>query len=122
MRPNRVNTMESVVMAIPILPGKTQETQKYFEDLKAEKWQEFCQSEERVGIVKERDFLQITPNGDIVLMYVEAEDLDQTFAQFAASQNPFDLYIKSELKKLTGLDLGQSISEALPQLLLAYDK
>ncbi|XES78578.1 MAG: hypothetical protein ACBZ72_06820 [Candidatus Bathyarchaeia archaeon] len=114
--------MESVVMAIPILPGKTQETQKYFEDLKAEKWQEFCQSEERAGIVKERDFLQITPNGDIVLMYVEAEDLSKAFAQFAASQNPFDLYIKSELKKLTGLDLGQSISEALPQLLLAYDK
>ncbi len=117
-----MNLMDSIIMAMPILPGKIQEAKKYFENLKAEKWQEFCRSEERAGILKERDFLQVTPNGDLILMYLEAKNISNAFETFAASQDPFDVYVKGEVKKLTGVDLNKPSTEPTPKLLLAYDK
>ncbi|MCW4019207.1 MAG: DUF6176 family protein [Candidatus Bathyarchaeota archaeon] len=112
--------MDSIVMAIPILSGKNQEAKEYFQKLTTENWQDFCKSEERLGVLKERDFLQVTPSGDILLMYLEAEDINKVFEAFAASKEPFDVYIKQEVQKFTGVDFNQSNSEPLPQLLLTY--
>jgi len=107
---------------MPILPGKTEAAKKYFETLKAKKWMQFCKSEEKTGVEKERDFLQVTPKGDLILMYLESKDISKVFATFAASKDSIDLYIKAELKKLTGIDFNQQSSDPLPELLLAYDK
>ncbi len=70
-----VKPLESIIVAVPILPGKTQAVKKYFETLTSKKWTDFCKSEERLGVVKERDFLQVTPNGDLILMYLESNDI-----------------------------------------------
>lgn len=70
---------------------------------------------------KERDFLQSTPMGDMVVIYLESKDMNKTFSEFAASKDPFDVWFKEELKKITGVDLNQP-SGPLPGLMLTYDK
>jgi hypothetical protein len=114
--------MDSVIMVVPILPGKTEATKKYFETLKTKKWKQFRQSEENLGIEREEDFLQVTPNGDFITMYVQAKDINAVFEKFAASQSPIDVYLKNQIKKLTGVDMNQPSTEPLPPLLLKFEK
>ena len=44
--------------------------------------------------------LQSTPQGDIVGIYIEGDDPQKGNAGFAASQEPFDLWFKEELRKI----------------------
>ncbi len=72
------------------------------------------------GIEKERDFLQVTPQGDFFLIYIESEDIQKTFDSFTKSKEPFDLWYIQEMKKNTGADFSKPSSELLPQMLIEY--
>lgn len=114
--------MESVILGIQILPGKTEAIRKMYYTIKAEKWKEYMASQKKSGVEKERDFLQATPRGDIILVYIESKDIKKTFEVFAASKDPIDVWIKGELKKYTDVDFNQPGKGSLPELLLSYDK
>ena len=113
--------MASLAMAIPILPGKTEEVRKMFKTIKEEKWREYDTSQRQAGIKRERDFLQPTPAGDFVIMYMESDDFNKTFTEFGMSKDPFDVWIREEVKKTTGFDFSQPPSGPLPEQLLQYD-
>ena len=112
--------MESLIMALPILPGKTEAVKTMFRKVKEQKWADYEGVQKRQGIEKERDFLQITPQGDFLLIYIESKDIQKTFDTFTTSKDPFDLWYMDEMKKNTGVDFSQPSSEALPELLIAY--
>src|SRR5713226_1554835 len=111
----------SLALAIPVLPGKTEGVRKIFKAIKTEKWKEYDRSQKRAGVKKERDFLQSSPMGDMVILYLESDDLNKAFSEFGASKDPFDLWIKKELKNATGVDFSQPSSSPLPELLVSYD-
>ncbi len=114
--------MDSVILGISILAGKTEAVRKMYQTIKNEKWKEYAVSQKKSGVEKERDFLQTTPKGDIILIYMESKDIRKTFALFAASKDPVDVWIKGEVKKCTGVDFNQHGEGPLPELLLSYDK
>ena len=107
---------------MPILAGKTEAVKAMFKTLKNEKWKEYDKSQKRAGIERERDFLQMTPMGDMVLMYIESKDIQKVFMTFAVSKDPFDIWVKDEIKKSTGIDFNQPPSGPLPEMLVSYDK
>jgi hypothetical protein len=109
-------------MALPILTGKTESVKAMFKTVKDEKWKEYERVQKKSGIEKERDFLQTTPMGDMLLIYVESKDIQKTFMSFSASKDPFDLWYIEEIKKNTGVDFSQPPSGPLPELLISYDK
>ena len=77
-------------------------------------------SDRRVGITKERWFLQSLPTGDVLIGYAEGEDLARSFAQIAASQDPIDRWFKDNIRDITGVDLDQM--EGLPsERLYSYE-
>ncbi len=106
-------------MALPILPGKTEAVKAMFKQIRELKWADYERVQKRQGIKKERDFLQVTPQGDFFLIYIEAENVQETFAAFTASKDPFDLWYMAEMKKCTGVDFSKP-GGALPELLLSY--
>lgn len=90
--------MDSIAPVAPVLPGKTEALRNMYKVLKKEKWNEFVKSEKRTGTEKERNFLQNTPMGDMVIVRLESKELKKTFEAFAASKDPFDIWLKEELK------------------------
>jgi hypothetical protein len=108
------------MMAMPILPGKTEALKAMFREIKEQKWAEYQRVQIKQGIEKERDFLQETPTGDFFLIYIESEDIQKTFDAFTTSKDPFDLWYIEELKKSTGVDFSKPSSEPLPQMLISY--
>jgi hypothetical protein len=111
----------SLALSYPILPGKTEAAKKLFEAIKTEKWKEFDQSQRRSGIKKERDFLQTTPIGDMVILYMESDDFQRAFTEFGNSKDPFDMWLKQELKDISGIDFSEPAPGTMPQELMTYD-
>src|SRR5216684_342857 len=99
--------MASLALALPILPGKTEAVRKMFRTLKNEKWNEYDKAQRRAGVKKERDFLQPSPMGDLLIVYLEQDDFNKGFSEFAASRDSFDVWLKKEVKNATGMDFNQ---------------
>lgn len=76
---------------------------------------EFAEALKRQGVTKESWFLQKTPQGDMVVVYFEAEDLEKTFETEAKSKDPFMVWFKQQVKSITGVDLEQPSDEPPPE-------
>ena len=109
-------------MALPILPGKTDAVKAFFKTVKDEKWKDYERVQKNAGIEKEQDFLQVTPMGDMLLIFLESKDIQKTFMTIAASKDPFDLWYMEEMKKNTGVDFSQPPAGPMPEMLISYHK
>jgi hypothetical protein len=113
--------MASLALVLPILPGKTEVVRKMFRTLKSEKWKDYDRAQRKAGVKKERDFLQSSPMGDMLIVYLEQDDFSKAFSELAASKDPFDVWLKKEVKNATGIDFSQPPSGPLPELLSSWD-
>ena len=116
--------MESLAVAIKILPGKTQDVKNMFNTLKNEKWAEYLESQKRQGIIMEKDFLQTSPEGDLLISYWEAEDLLKGMTVMMASKDPFDVWLKQQYENFSGIKMDQPPPENEqqgPLLLLSFN-
>src|SRR5947209_15202299 len=98
--------MDHICFALPILPGKTDDARTFHRDLEGPRKADYVASEQRIGIVKEHWFLQHTPQGDMLLAYMESPDFASALGQFASSQDTFDQWFKQRLADVTGVDLN----------------
>jgi len=60
-----------------------------------------------MGVSVERVWHQTTPQGDLAIVYEEADDLAQGLPRLAASQEPFDVWFKQQVLEIHGVDFNQ---------------
>ncbi len=113
--------MDHICFALPLLPNKTQEAREFQRALDGPRKAEYAASEQRIGIVKEHWFLQQTPQGDLLLAYMESPDFAQALGQFAHSQEAFDHWFKERLAAVTGVDLNNPPPGPLSEALSSYE-
>lgn len=87
-----------MALCAPLAPGATERARAFVAD--AYHRDEFTASRRRLNVSEELITLQSTPQGDIVGIYIEGDDPQKGNAGFAASQEPFDLWFKEELRKI----------------------
>ena len=92
-----------------------------FKIVKDERWKEFENAQRKAGVDKERAFLEATPMGDMLLIYIESKDIQKTAMSFSESKDSFDNWFTEEIKKNTSVDYTRAILP-LPELLVSYDK
>ena len=98
--------MASYAFANPIQKGKLDAWKKYAAEMSGPKRAEFEASRKRVGLSKEKVWLQKTPMGDFAVVYWEANDIKKVFEQFATSNDPFDKWFREKvLIEIHGMDL-----------------
>ena len=117
--------MESTIMALPILPGKMDAVKAMFKTIRDEKMKDNERVDKMAGVEKEQDFVQSTPMGDMLYMYIESKDIKKTLAEFgalAASKDPYILWFDEEMKKNTGIDLSQPPTVAPPENVLSWHR
>ena len=114
--------MDHICVAFPVLPGKTAEARAFFQELDGPRKAEFDRSERRIGITKELWFVAESPAGDQLLGYMEAADFNSAFGAFVQSRDDFDMWFKSRMAAVTGLDLNNPPADFKPpQLVSHYD-
>jgi hypothetical protein len=107
-------------MAVPILPGKTEQWRRFLGELNGPRRAEFEASRRRLG-VHERTFFQSTPMGDLVIVTLEGDDPQGAFAHFSAANDEFTRWFLQHVTELHGIDLAQPAPGPLPEQVVDSD-
>ena len=107
--------MQTFCAAFPVLPGKTEAGREFAKACMGPRRAEYAESLKAGGVTKESWFLQKTPQGDMVIVHFEAEDVKKTFEIIAMSKTPFMVWFKQQVKSVTGVDLEQPSDEPPPE-------
>ena len=102
--------MESFAFVAPILPGKEDACMRFAQEMAGPRRSEFEASRRRLGLTTQRLYLQHTPQGALLIVYVEEDHLEQTSEGLATSQDPFDVWYRQQVQDIHGLDLTQQRS------------
>jgi hypothetical protein len=108
------DVMAMLAMAFPIPAGKTEQWKTFMAELMGPRKGEFAASRRSLG-VRERTFLQHTPQGDLVLVTLEGDHPDTAFAEFARRTDPFTVWFKQQVSEIHGMDLNAPPPGPMPQ-------
>ena len=106
--------------AFPVLPGKTEQARAFANDVMGARRREFDESQARFGATKETWSLQSTPDGDLMLVWFEAPDIEKGFATLGESQESFDVWFRAQVQETTGFDLAAPPEAPPPEVLVDW--
>ncbi len=113
--------MDHIGFALPIRPGKGADARAFLAELDGPRKGQYDASERKIGITKELWFFQQTPNGDLIVAYMESADFGTALGAFAQSKEEFDVWFKERLANATGVDLNTPPPGPLSELLSHYE-
>jgi hypothetical protein len=113
--------MQHALFALPIHAGKSDAARAFLKDLETGRKADYAASEQRLGITKELWAIQQTPMGDLFVIYFEGADIGGAVGQFVGSRDAFDLWFKSQVNDMTGVDLNVPPPGALSEILSVYE-
>ena len=101
--------MPRFLVAIPVAADVGEEARKFDEEVRARS-EEFSESRRRIGVTRERGWLQRTPDGgQLFLLMLEGDDPVEANRRFAESREPFDVWFKERAGAIFGIDVNQPI-------------
>ena len=86
--------------AAPLQPGKTDQGRAFGNEAFVQRRAEMTESRLAKRMTREEIFLNQTPSGDMVVVYLEGEDPVQANRDFASSNTPFDRWFKDRCKEI----------------------
>jgi len=108
--------MATLGIAVPLLPGKTQTWLEVAAQINGPRRKEMDEFHKRVGITTENWYLQQTPQGDLIVLYLEG-NIPQCFEELAKSDHPFDLWLKQVWLDTEGIDFGKPLPAPPPDVI-----
>lgn len=86
--------MAEFSFAVPILPGKTEAWRKAVADLSGPRREDYKRSRKVLGIKREHVCLQHTPQGDMVVVHMDAKDPASVMPAMLAGVTQFDFWFR----------------------------
>jgi hypothetical protein len=108
--------------AFPVLPGKIDQARAFAGEIAGARRREFDESQARFGATRETWSLQSTPDGDFMLVWFEAPDIEKVFGTLAESSDPFDVWFRQQVMEVSGVDMSAPSEEPLPEVLVDWTK
>jgi hypothetical protein len=98
--------MPALAFTLPILPGKTETDREVMRSCwEGERRADFQASRQRHGITTESAWIQHTPNGDVAVVYIEADDLGNGRDRYI--RRPFDRWFRDYVRDVHGVSLEE---------------
>lgn len=104
----------------PLKPGATEAARAFANEAWKTRAADFAASREKLGNTRETVILNQTPQGDMVVVYVEGDDPAESNRRFAASHEAFDVWFKDECRKIFPEFID--FNEPLPPIETIWDK
>jgi hypothetical protein len=98
--PQASRRQKGFAFAAPLQPGKSAAAREFAKEAYVTRQKEMAESRSAKGLTREVVFLNQTPAGDVVVVYLEGSDPVEGNRQFAASNTPFDRWFKDECKAI----------------------
>jgi predicted ester cyclase len=103
-----------LAVAFPILHGKEEDWQRFRDQLRGPRKQEFIESRRRLH-VREVTFHQKTPVIELVIITLEGDAPGLAFINFASANDDFTNWFVEQVKELHGIDLRQPSTGGPPE-------
>ena len=99
---------QSIAFAAPFLPGKTDADREALRSCaEGDRKADHEASRKRAGITRESVWIQSTPDGDVAVVLIEADDIGAAMGALAGSEEPFDAWFRDHIKDVHGMDLSE---------------
>jgi hypothetical protein len=112
--------MQSVAFAVRLLPDQTDADRialaSCWVGARKEAYQD---ARRRAGIIREAVWIQPAPDGDVAVVYLEADDLATAFTILGTSAEPFDRWFRDHVRRVHGIALEEGVTA--PELVLDFD-
>lgn len=112
--------MASLASAFPILPGKREQWKHFSQEMVGPRHSEYKASRSRLGVTREVAYLQRTPQGDLAIVYIEAQNIARVFEGLGQSQEPFDIWFREQVKQIHDVDFSEPVSGPLPEAIVDW--
>lgn len=111
--------MPAIGFVLPLLPGKTDVDRAAMVSCwHGERRAAYEDARRRAGITREAVWIQPGPTGDVVVVYMEADDLEAAFKTVASSEEPFDRWFRDHVREVHGIALEDGF--APPEQILDF--
>ena len=97
----------------PLAPAKSQAYASFSREATA-RMAEFADARQSYGISVDRSFLNHTPMGDFLVVYLEGDDPVAGNHAFATSAHPFDVWFRGRASEILGIDFTQPLPPIEP--------
>jgi hypothetical protein len=109
----------SVVVALPILPGKEEEWRRFAQELEDTHAREYEDLRDRLGVRAGSVSLARMFRGEMALVRAEIENPEEILGTLRASEGPFDAFFKEKVLELHGYDLEGSASRRCTEVIFS---
>jgi hypothetical protein len=106
-----------VVFGLPILKGKKEQWKEFTSKLRNEFSSQFVESRKKAG-VRERSFVQSTPEGDLVIVTLEGNDPAAAFPTMFTTHDQYTDWFVQQVKEVHGIDLREPMPGPPPELII----
>jgi hypothetical protein len=103
----------------PILKGKEGAARAFAAETTGTRRADFEAAQARSNVTRETWAMQETPMGSFMLVWFEG-DIEKAFAELATDESAFGTWMRSQVKDITGVDLGAPPEGALPDVLVDW--
>ena len=96
--------MPSTMYVIPVPPGNTEPMKAAFAEMEGGREQQCVDNRHVMGITREFVSLQKTPQGDLLIAYLEGDDPDKAVERMTASGSEYARWIADTVFPLLGTE------------------
>jgi hypothetical protein len=114
--------VDQICLALPVLMGRTGQARRLMQQLDGPRRVDHDRFERRLGIHKAVWYLAATPLGDLLIAYLELDDLGRAATLLSRSHDNFDLWFNAALRDATGVDLRAGEQIPLPELFCNWEE
>ena len=107
--------MSHLAIALPCLPDGASKLRDLAAACAGPRREEFAEFHRRVGLDKERWYLQQTPSGDLLVLTLDG-DPGGALARLAGSDHPFDVWFREQVRDVHGVDLSAPLPAPPPEM------
>ncbi len=115
-----IDRVQSVAFAVRLLPGQAEPVRialaSCWSGARKEAYQD---ARRRAGIIREAVWIQPAPGGDVVVVYLEADDLATALTILGTSAEPFDRWFRDHARQVQGIAWEEEFTA--PELVLDFD-
>lgn len=95
--------MDALAWGAPILPGKLEQWKKFMSEIEGPRREAHAASRNEMGVHREVVCLMHTPDGDVVSLFHEADDMGRAFKVLATSESEYLQWFRRQIVEIHGL-------------------
>jgi hypothetical protein len=109
--------MATFSIVFPIRPDKLDQARHAGQEKMGPRAAASRECSRRIGVTRDSWHLQQLPDGAVLIISIDSDDVAGAFAKYAADDGPYARWERQQIEEITGLDLTKPLAGPQPETL-----